>query len=388
MMNLKVIEGGLRPKEKCEKSFISAYITDTRLMGAMGIYIHWEIIDSPETEDLHQFFYLDTEEYGFETYKSVWSDDTTEVETISHALIGCLGGSEVPVTLREVSSILREFVLFNEEHHLPLPEGRSEYSFLLNDFPPLSRDGSDKLFARICGPIEEEYQLINYFLMRCFGRDFTAAEYLSSADVKTDIYPDLPPLTLCKNTIDEKDGVFVCESLIETGNRYRILVSEIKIKDLKVIEYKKQSGFPISPQEAAMQLTRPEFITVYEVLDSPDGIENASLEMDFNTMVTSHENGKLFLAFNNNNDHVNKKVFRLSEDVFGLYYLTDFGQFLAASYSMSSIRRLERSLMHTSMGSYLIPTAKYEFKEPVLYDFIQSDFDDFDDFLDAIRDDD
>ena len=30
-------------------------------------------------------------------------------------------------------------------------------------------------------------------------------------------------------------------------------------------------------------------------------------------------------------------------------------------------------------------TAKYEFKEPVLYEFIQSDFEDFNEFLDFIR---
>ena len=34
------------------------------------------------------------------------------------------------------------------------------------------------------------------------------------------------------------------------------------------------------------------------------------------------------------------------------------------------------------------PIAKYEFKEPILYDFLQSDFYDFNDFLEFIRDDD
>ena len=30
-------------------------------------------------------------------------------------------------------------------------------------------------------------------------------------------------------------------------------------------------------------------------------------------------------------------------------------------------------------------TAKYEFKEPVLFEFIQSDFEDFEDFLNFIK---
>ena len=30
--------------------------------------------------------------------------------------------------------------------------------------------------------------------------------------------------------------------------------------------------------------------------------------------------------------------------------------------------------------------SKYEFKEPVLYEFIQSEFEDFDDFIEFIKD--
>ena len=39
--NLRLIEGGLLTKEQAEKEFVSAFATDTRLMGAtaMGIYV-------------------------------------------------------------------------------------------------------------------------------------------------------------------------------------------------------------------------------------------------------------------------------------------------------------------------------------------------------------
>ena len=41
----------------------------------------------------------------------------------------------------------------------------------------------------------------------------------------------------------------------------------------------------------------------------------------------------------------------------------------------------------SGIGGYkkLIPTAKYEFQEPVLYEFIQSGFEDFELFVDAIK---
>jgi len=102
-------------------------------------------------------------------------------------------------------------------------------------------------------------------------------------------------------------------------------------------------------------------------------------------MQTIHENGRLYLEFNKNNDHVNKKIFRLNEDIHGLYFATDFGQLIIATYSLSEIHEIEKTLSKSEISTCIIPTAKYEFKEPILYEFIQSDFDDFSDFLDFLN---
>lgn len=55
------------------------------------------------------------------------------------------------------------------------------------------------------------------------------------------------------------------------------------------------------------------------------------------------------------------------------------------AYSLQDIRFLENKLKMSMLAPFLITTAKYEFKEPVLFEFVQSDFEDFDDFLDFIR---
>ena len=36
------------------------------------------------------------------------------------------------------------------------------------------------------------------------------------------------------------------------------------------------------------------------------------------------------------------------------------------------------------MADCVVPVSKYEFKEPVLFDFINSGFEDFEDFVDVI----
>ena len=87
----------------------------------------------------------------------------------------------------------------------------------------------------------------------------------------------------------------------------------------------------------------------------------------------------------NHNDHVNRQTFMLSADVSGIYYLTDSGQLLAAAYDLPGIHALEKDLRKSVLAPYVIATGKYEFKEPVLYEFVESNFEDFDEFIEFIQ---
>ncbi len=82
-----------------------------------------------------------------------------------------------------------------------------------------------------------------------------------------------------------------------------------------------------------MMLAKAEFVTVYEVLLSDEDMENniGELTINLNTIMSVQENGRLFMAFKKNNDHVNSRIFRLSNDVKGIYYLTDYGQLIVRS---------------------------------------------------------
>ena len=134
-------------------------------------------------------------------------------------------------------------------------------------------------------------------------------------------------------------------------------------------------------------LAKPEFVTVYEVMLSEEDMENniGELTITFNTVMSVHDNGRLFMAFKDNNAHVDSASFMLSNDVNGIYYLTDFGQLIVAAYSLIEIRHMENKLRVSPLSPYLMITGKFEFKEPIIYEFINSDFEDFYDFLDAIK---
>ena len=102
-------------------------------------------------------------------------------------------------------------------------------------------------------------------------------------------------------------------------------------------------------------------------------------------MVTTHDNGTLYMMFHPNNKHAAKQEYRLNEDIFGMYYVSSSGQLLAAAYSLEEIKQLEQDLAKAPVGRNLIPSGKFEFQEPVLYEFMQSGFIDFADFVDAIK---
>ena len=381
---LKLIKGGLcdTPVSKI-RSFISAYVTDTRLMGVMCMYVHWIIDD----EDLHQFFYFDCEEHGFERYKSVRGNDMAQIVIVEQSFAGGLGGRQIDITKRQAEALLQEYADFNSSHGIKLPPEISEYGFMLETRIELTAQEQLELMSRECTRITSDYQTVNYFLMRCFGHDYGAARFLAKDNVDVRVYEEYKAAALYRNVIDEiSEGKYMCESLIDMGEKYVLLISEIHVEKLKVTYFAKCSGFRVSSAEAAMMLARPEFVTVYDILTSPEIFDMGMMELSLNSMVTSHENGRFYMIFNKNNEHVNKRVFKMSDDVYGIYYVTAFGQLIAAAYSIENIHSLERDLRRSELSRYLALVSKYEFKEPILYDFVQSDFEDFDDFLDYIQD--
>jgi len=389
--NFKLIKGGLAsPGESDKKAFISAYVTNTRLMGVIGLYIHWETGAGNCVSDFHQFFYFDAEEYGFESYRSLSGSDELEITFIESTLMGGLGGEKIDITQKEACWLIQFYADMNRRLSIPLPEGKKEYGFLIDRRIAMTGAEKRKLFAKQCVPIISQYQAVNYFLMRCFGKDYDAAAYLSKGAFPYDIYAEIPEATLCKNTIDifksERGSSYLCESLIEFDASYMLIVSEITVSGVKITSFEKRSNMKVSAVEAAMMLSRPEFVTVYDILTTPEEFDLNITELTSGTVFTVHENGKLFMSFNKNNDHVNSRVFRLNEDVSGLYFAADNGQMIIAAYSIKGIHAIEKDLRKSSLANSLLPVAKYEFKEPVLYEFIQSDFDDFEEFIEYIKD--
>ena len=414
---LKVRDGGQRLNiENSNHHFISAYVTDTRLMGVLAVYAHWHIdnfaedmerqpnVSSVTWGDLHQFFYIDCEESGIETYSEIRVSDPDEVERLEQSIIGGLGAKKVDLDEARLRSLMSIWKKYNEDHKLPLPEGKAHYDFIFSDGDTPDDGDAMELMAHICPTVKTDYQLINFFLMRCFGNDpegvafLTDKKHLSSSSSKKPsvdpaIYGRYFQATMWRNVIDKKPGTegegkeYLCEPIVEMNGNYEQIISLITVKDLKVIGIECRGTSPISSTEAALVMKRSEFVTVYDLLLSEEEIENNIDEftIGFHMTMSETENGRLFLSYRPNNDHVDRRIFQLNADVNGLLFLTVNGQLILSAYSEEDAQALEKKLHSSVLKPHLLITGKFEFKNPVLYEFMHSSIDYFETFLQLLR---
>ena len=390
-----LLEGGLCSSiPDSKKRFMSAYATNTRLMGVLALYARWSVAGGG---DIHQFFYIDCEETGLESCKVYRGDWNMEMQMAEQALVGGLGAQKIPITVTMFRWILQQWRDFNLEHGLPLPRNKSDYEFIFAKTAKLSEPEQAELMDQICGEITSDYQVVNYFLMRCFGQDQEGAAYVAAEDVPLDIFSNYHRTTFCKNIIDSSDRRFagppekkpheyICESLVETDGIYETIITRIIVKDLKVVDFEYCNKAPVTQTEAAILLRKTEYATVYEFFMEDEDIEEnlGEFVLNLNTVMTRHPNGRLFMAFKPTNAHVDERVFMLSNDVKGVYFLSDYGQLIVCAYSPEDILELEEDLASGPLSPFLIITGKYELLNPVLFEFINSDYTDFQSFISPV----
>jgi hypothetical protein len=339
--------------------------------------------------NLHQYFYIDAEEFGVESYRGIFGNDFEVIYEVEQSMLGGLGGMKVELSEKETLYLIQKFAELTKKNGSHLPPGREEFMFILTEPVTMTLLEENALFYKLCVHMETNEQVINYFLMRFFAKDMEAVKFLSSKPVSMSAAPNKHSETLCKNTIEPYDNPgetsFLCESLIENNNRYQLILSEIYLDAKRVSSFHIRSSFFISTSEAAMLLGRPEYITVYEIIGDLNEVRRALARLYAGALQKNQESGYLFLQFKTNNDHLKEAVYRLNDDIRGIFYVTDFGQLIAVSYSLGSISRIEKELQST-IGPTIIPTSKYEFKESVFYEFVQGDFTEFSEFMEYIND--
>lgn len=398
----KVIDGGLlESSANSRKKFIKAFITNTRLMGVVGITIHWKLIDNSSNTEFWQCFYLDAEEYGFDSYESVVGPEDQETEmralSLSDRLMGGLGGKPVEISEREARSLVQDYVYMNVKKEIAIPD-EAEVDFIMRPEITLSPKERKDLMDKQCEEITGDYQLVNYFIMRCVGQDFEAARYLTAGHMNFAALTGYMPSTLLRNSIDltgsdfnagKKENfrtawTYRCQSLIEDRGSYFVMTSRVTVEDLKVIDFKVVDRERITPQEADMMTRRDEYVILNELDTDPEAFTKASCSYTIRSQETAYDTGRLFVIFNSDNSHVMNRVYKLHDDVFGSVFVNDLGQLIVSSFSRENADAIEKSILKEMGDNMVFMVSRYSFDMPVLYEFVKSGFDDFEDFIDAI----
>ncbi|MBE6026394.1 MAG: hypothetical protein E7229_05730 [Clostridiales bacterium] len=398
----KVLDGGLlETSAKSRKKFIKAFITNTRLMGVVGITIHWKLIDNSVNTEFWQCFYLDAEEYGFDSYESVVGPEDEDTEklalSLSDRLMGGLGGVPVEISEREARSLVQDYVYMNVKKEIGIPD-EAEVDFIMKPEITLSVQERKDLMDKQCEEITGDYQLVNYFVMRCVGQDFEAARYLSAGHMNFAALSGYMPSTLLRNSVEltgsdfnagKKDNfrtawTYRCQSLIEDRGSYFVMTSRVTVEDLKVIDFKVVDRERISPREADMMTKRDEYVILNELDIDPADFTKASCSYTVRSQETAYDTGRLFVIFNSDNSHVSNKIYKLHDDVFGSVFVNDLGQLIVSSFSRENADAIEKAILTEMRDDEVFLAARYSFDMPVLYEYVRSGFDDFEDFVDAI----
>lgn len=354
-------------KDSYKGKLQKAYVTNTRLMGVIGVIGYYE--------NFVDIYHLDFEEYGIDGFYRINNEDKMLIERKINNTIGGLGGELKEITEKEYKYLLKKSFDINQEYINLFDPLNNAFNEIENLNIDLSNGEIEKINSKILVDLKNEYELINYYIMRKVGKD-KIYKYLEKKDSHIDFKMTNKPYTLLKNDIKKIGEEYLCESLIDFKHKYMIMTSVIRLEDNKIINARIKEKLEITSIEASFILNKKEYILIYHFEDL-DFIEEF-LDDHNRLMRNEYDNGILYTEYNKNNNHVSKKTYFLSDDIYGIYYFTDSNQLVVSSFKEKNIEKIIRQL---EKYKTLNLNDDFVIDQSLIYSFISSKYNDFYDFL-------
>lgn len=384
-----------------------AEASDTRLMGVVGLHLYWVLKpDTPEEEalagdfiepvrDVHQVYCFELEDGGLDRVSELEGNDTVKLGKMKNGVFGGLGGSLKRLSSREALWLIFHWAGDEALSWQKMTKGVREVFDMAKEqqkASPMTKAEIDDLDKRLCVPIETDYGMVNYFIMRSVTWDREGAELLISPFADRDEIEDLRlprKASLIRNRSDRpEDGgphKYLCESFLDTEAGSFIMISEVVVGAEGIIGAKKKQVFKVSQWETYRKLLRSEFVTHYTL--APEFLEEFDEKLSRaipRASCKSYDNGVLYMDYFTDNRHAENRIFNIGDDLKASYFLTPAGDLLAASFSSTGIMAAETMVRISGLADYLTPAGRYSFTSPVLGQFVESGYDDFDEFLHLI----
>ena len=358
--------------------FNYAKITKSRLMGCMGLTIKYE----ENNNNIYQYFLLDGEGLGIADYVSLKNPTSKEACNEEERLMGGLGENKILVKEEVALFLINHFGNKNLEYGKELPGDTEEYMDIITNYK--SNLTLDKVYPIISKRVDNEVEFINYMTMRFIARDRESLKYFSGSEEISNNHITKINGTLLKNkVIKRSEEVYISEALYEDEDGYytcKIAFNICKEKDnFKIKSLLVTDKEPVYDFEVFDEISKSEFIDVYKLKNKDEFLMEFYNDNPF-MLKSEMEEGVFFTRFNFNNDHVKSDIYVINNDIKSIYYqLGD--EFFVGTYSERD-RKYINKLLITKYKEYLSVDESYFFEENVLYDFVESGSDDFEDFLD------
>lgn len=391
----QLLKGGLYNESTWkDSSFISASAVNSRLMGVTGLIIERELNCQGKSRKLNLLFYFDAEEFGFDTFKEIGGRDMSYLEEFEElnltllSMFGGLGSDLVPIDEKEAYALVYRYAQMNWRNGEALPGDVSGYQYILDKKIELDPDEMKAFLDKICVTVESDVELINYFLMRAAGNDMLCVNYLSKTEWKSNPLKLAYGVTLYRNEVDKGNdgpGTYVCESLIDTGEAFYNIVSEVEVENLKVSGFNIVSRQQLTPVEANMILSKGFYISLFRLTAGGEELWDRLETILPGSLINIHDNAVIAIIFNPNNDHVKKPVYRLDNDVFTLVMITEAMELVLlsdkADNNKVAIEMILNGYSHDEKLPEIVHIENYHVNEPIVPIFLESDMDSFQEFI-------
>lgn len=358
--------------------FNFAKVTNSRLMGTMGLLINWE----DKQDKIVQYFLLDAEGLGLADYVSLKNPTKDEAYREEERLMGGLGSDRIRISEDEALFLVKYFGNKNSYYEKPLPGEVEEYIDIINKYE--TNLNIEDIYMKICKPIKDEVEFINYMTMRFIAWDRESLRYFSSSEEIANMHITNINGTLLKNTVIPKGNKrYISEALYEDNDGYYTSKIAFSIEEnqggFKISSMVVTDKEPIFDFEVFDEISKPEFVSIYSINRVDEFLDIFYKDNPF-VLKSDMENGTFFTRFNFNNDHVKENVYVINNDIKAIYYQME-NEFFVGTYSDKD-RKYINKILQCNYKEYLDIKEELYFEENVLYDFVESESNDFYDFLD------
>ena len=358
--------------------FKFAKITNSRLMGSMGLMVVWE----ENKKSLYQYFLLDAEGLGIADYVGLKSPTIELAYREEERLMGGLGADRIKISKEEALFLINYYGNKNFEYEKELPGETDEYIDIIKEHK--SELSIYDLYTKLCKGIDDEIEFINYMTMRLIAWDRESLLYFSNSEDISNMHITNINGALLKNKVNKRgENKYISEAIYEDNDGYyttkiafNITKEDDKFKINSILIGEKNHIYDF---EVFDEISKPEFLSIYS-LNFKDEFTELFYKQNPFLLKSDMEYATFFTRFNFNNDHVKDNIYVINNDIKAIYYAIN-NEFFVGTYNEND-RKYINKLLQCNYKDYLNHKEDLYFEENVLYDFVESESEDFYDFLD------